>query len=216
MKRILLLILLVIVIIPFTCWMLRPTLTDIDFLTLDLTVFSISLALMTFAAPTMMKFRDHLLEVDAVVLKKDLGIIDFCKSIIEYFKKLDADNPREEYKRVIKTAEERLSEYTAKVKHPFPLSDTIQSYYEGSKNIIICCVVAIVVHVLVNEVLFTSVPFAHFVKDHLSCMIAGWDFAGIKIVVSSYIKLTSLTLQLYFLYRTSEEAIATVLNFKMM
>ncbi len=58
MKRLLLLIVIIFVILPFTCWLLRPTLMDIDFLTLDLTVFAISLALMTFSAPIMMRFRE--------------------------------------------------------------------------------------------------------------------------------------------------------------
>ena len=216
MKRLLLLIVIIFVILPFTCWLLRPTLTDIDFLTLDLTVFAISLALMTFSAPIMMRFRDMLLDMDAAVLKKDMGIIDFCKSTIENYEKIDALDPRDEYKQLIKTAKERLLEYTEKIKQPFPLSDRIQNYYKGSKNIIVWCMVAIVAHVVVNEVLFTSGPFVHFLKEYLSCITSGWDLASIKVVISSYIKLASLTLQFYFLFRTSDEAITAVVNFKAM
>ena len=61
-------------------------LTDIDFLTLDLTVFAILFALMTFAAPAMMRFRDQLIEMDAAEMKNDMSVIDFCKSTIENFK----------------------------------------------------------------------------------------------------------------------------------
>ena len=216
MKKFILLILLLIVILPLTCWCLQPTLSDIDFLTLDLTVFAISLALMTFSAPIMMKFRDMLLDMDAAVLKKDMGIIEFCESTIENYKKIDALDPRDEYKQLIKTAEERLFEYSEKIKSPFPLSDRIQKYYKGSKNIILWCLIAIVAHVVVNEVLFTSVPFVQFVKDNLSCTTLGWEVTSIKTIISSYIKLASLTLQLYFLFRTSEEAITAVVNFKAM
>ena len=216
MKRLFLLILLVFIIIPLTCIWLRPTLSDIDFLTLDLTIFAISLALMTFVAPIMMKFRDMLLDVDAAVLKKDMGVIEFCKSTIENYKKLDAAYPRDENKELIQKAEARLSEYTEKVKQPFPLSDTIQNYYKATKNIIVWCLIAIIIHIVVNEVLFTSEMFSHLVKEDMACMTASWDLPSIKVIISSYIKLASLTLQLFFLYRTSEEFITTVVNFKAM
>ena len=214
MKRFLILLLTIFAILPLVCFFLKPRLTDIDFLTLDLTVFSISLALMTFTAPSLMKFRDSLFKVDEAVLKKDLSIIDFCKTTIENFKKMDATTPQDSYKDIIRKAEERMAEYNDKIKDPFQFSDTITKYFKGTKDIVVWCLVAIVIHIVFDEVLLTSDAFSGFVKDNLSCMTIGWNLPVLKLIVSSYIKLVSLALQLYFLFMTSEDAISIILSFK--
>ena len=214
MKRIVLLFLLIVVILPLVCIFLQPRLTDIDFLTLDLTVFSISLALMTFTAPSLMKYRDSLLKVDEAVLKKDQSIIDYCKMTIESYKKLDSLDPQDSYKDIIRKAEQRKSELSEKIKDPFQYSGTIIKYYKGTKDVLVWCMVAVVAHLLFNEILFTSDAFGCFVKNDLSCIIENWDLSTIKLIVSSYIKLASLTLQLYFLFRSSEDAISTIQMFK--
>ena len=191
MNRFSLLILLLFVILPLGCVFLQPRLTNIDFLTLDLTVFSISLALMTFMVPSLMKFRDSLLEVDETALKKDMSIIEFCKTTIGNFKKLDASDPQDDYKKVVKEAEERLAEYSEKIS-----------------------LLAIVSHIIFNEILPTSDVFNNFVRDKISSMTCNWNLSELKLIVSSYIKLSSLTLQLYFLFMTSEDTMSIIKRFK--
>lgn len=214
MNRFSLLILLLFVILPLGCFFLQPRLTNIDFLTLDLTVFSISLALMTFMVPSLMKFRDSLLEVDETALKKDLSIIEFCKTTIGNFKKLDASDPQDDYKKVVKEAEELLAEYNEKIKEPFKFSGIITNYFKGTKNVLVWCLLAIVSHIIFNEILPTSDVFINFVRDKISCMACNWNFSELKLIVSSYIKLSSLTLQLYFLFMTSEDTMSIIQRFK--
>lgn len=214
MKRIFLLFLLLVLILPLVCIFLQPRLTDIDFLTLDLTVFSISLALMIFTAPYMMKFKDPLLNVDLALLQKAQSQIDYCKMTIENFKRLDEQDPQDSYKEIIKKAEESQALLNEKINEPFTYSNSITNIYKGIKNIIVWCFIAVVAHIVFNELLFTSDAFCNFVRNDLSCITESWNLPMIQLIVSSYIKLASLTLQLYFLFRTSEDAISTIQMFK--
>lgn len=214
MKRIFLLFLLLVVILPVVCIFLQPRLTDIDFLTLDLTVFSISLALMIFTAPYMMKFKDSLLNVDLALLQKAQSQIDYCKMTIENFKRLDEQDPQDSYKEIINKAEESQALLNEKIKEPFTYSNSITNIYKGIKDIIVWCFIAVVAHIVFNELLFTSDAFGNFVRNDLSYITESWNLPMIQLIVSSYIKLASLTLQLYFLFRTSEDAITTIQMFK--
>ncbi len=215
MKRIGLFLLLILVIIPLVCIILRPRLTDVDFLTLDLTLFSISLGLMTFTAPMLMKFRDKLLDVDAALLKRDQGQIDLYTSLIDTVKTLDEQNPQDSNKETIKKLETLIKIRDEKRRdNPFPFSDSISLYFHGTQDVISWCLIAIVLHIFVNEILYTSDAFRNFVRDDLSCVTASWNLSVIKSIVSSYIKLGSLTLQLYFLFRVSEDAMSTIQSLK--
>ena len=214
MKRIVLLLLIILVLLPIVCLFLNPKLTVVDFLTLDLTIFSISVLLVTFTAPYLMRFRDMLLDTDVALLKKDKAYLDFLQSHIDILKTLDAMSPQDQHKENIHLLEDGKNKYRESIKNPFPLSDTIQNYYKGTKNIMMWCLVAISLHILFNEILFTSDSFSSFVRNDLSCLSSYMNMSYLKLFLSSYIKLSSLTLQLFFLFRTSEDTISAITSFR--
>lgn len=214
MRRKVLLLLALLVLLLAICVLLQPKLTDVDFLSLDLTIFSISLALMIFIAPILMNLRNKLLDFDMAMIKNDQSHMDFFKSQVESYKKLEALNPHSSYEELIQTAEEGVQTYSEKIKNPTLLSDMITKYFKRIKSILIWCVVAVLIHVLINEILFTSDTFIRFVKVGMYRITSGWNLSVIKLVVSSYVKLASLSLQFYFLLIICEDTIATILKIK--
>lgn len=197
MKRIGLLLLVLIILLVVCIW-LQPTLSGVDFLTLDVTVFSIAVALMTFTAPTLMKFRDKLLDLDLTILKANKEKLELLRTLSE---------TNEQVNKGINT-------YSEKIKRPFQISDSITKYFEGTKNVMVWCLVAVFIHIVFNEILLTSNTFIQFVKEDMYCITGGWNLPVIKSIVTSYIKLGSLALQLFFLFRTSEDAISIIQIFK--
>lgn len=64
MKRIITIITVLFIILPVTCWFFRPSLSGLDFISVDCTIFGISLALITFLLPLMSSFRNKLMKFD--------------------------------------------------------------------------------------------------------------------------------------------------------
>lgn len=64
MKRILFTVILFFVILPAICWFFQPSLSGLDYISVDCTIFGISLALITFLFPLLSSFRNKLMEFD--------------------------------------------------------------------------------------------------------------------------------------------------------
>lgn len=211
--RIITIFIILVVILPLSCFFLMPSLSGIDFMSLDVTIFSITLALITFFAPTLLKLKMKVLEVDKLLIKNKELKASLIDNQAELLKKVSNEGDKDVEETIAEThrSSEKLREQA--VMHKY-ISDDINNTFSGYHDYMKLCLFAIVMEIVVNEFLFTSSVFSEFVKDDLSCVSCHLQLGEWKIIISSYIKLASLSLQLIFLSFVSNDMIYLMKNLK--
>lgn len=215
MKRITNLVLLVFVIIPAACILLRPKLTGVDFLSVSLAVFSLTVAIVTFFAPSLLKLRDKAAEVDLLVLKNKQikkEILEMNAKYLEESSKIQ--NTNDLYETITK-AKKAIQTLSDQIDNPSLISSDIDHIIDGYHDYIKWCIMAIVFELVIVEVLFTSEGFTYFVGGSLSFITSGWPLSSIREIISCYLKLLSLTLPLFFLVCASNDMISIMKRFRM-
>lgn len=71
MNRFITIVIVIFVILPIICCFFQPSLSGLDYISVDCTIFGISLALITFLLPLMSSFRNKLMEFDELRIQND-------------------------------------------------------------------------------------------------------------------------------------------------
>lgn len=210
MKRLLSLVIILVVVLPTVCIYFEPQIKEVDFLTLDLTIFAISVALITFASPLLMNLRGKLMLLDECLIKRDKGILDFASERLNLARLLNSEE------------EEKIAEAESIIRKKYEqfgkrklLSDIVTAYFDGLKKIVVICLASIFALVFVNLVLANSTQFLDVAKSYWACFETDINSGTVKYIATTYIELSSLSLQLYLLYVTSIDSISLMklLNF---
>lgn len=204
---------LLVVILPLGCYLFRPSLSDIDFLSLDVTIFSITLALITFFAPTILRFKTKAWDVDQLLIKSKLQKAELLDNQADLIEKISESGCKESKDTIVKARaeSEKLKKQAA---NPQLISNDVNNIFSGYHDYMKWCLGAIIIEVIVIECLFTSNVFITFMKDDLACVSSWLNLSDWKTIISSYIKLASLSLQLFFLACISNDMIHVMKTFK--
>lgn len=215
MKRITNLVLLVFVIIPAACILLRPKLTGVDFLSVSLAVFSLTVAIVTFFAPSLLKLRDKAAEVDLLVLKNKQIKKEMLEMNAKYLEESSKIQNTNDLRETITKAKKAIQTLSDQIDNPSLISSDIDHIIDGYHDYIKWCIMAIVFELVIVEVLFTSEGFTYFVGGSLSFITSGWPLSSIREIISCYLKILSLTLPLFFLVYASNDMISIMKRFRM-
>lgn len=216
MKRITILILLIVVVIPAACILLNPKLTEVDFLSVSLAVFSLTVAIVTFFAPSLLKLRDKAAEIDLLVLKNKQIKKEMLEMNSDYLEKSSKIQNTNDYSETITKAKKAIQTLTDQINSPSLISSDIDHIIDGYHDYIKWCIMAIVFELVVVEILFTSEGFIYFVGDSLSFITSGWPLSSIRDIITCYLKIVSLTLPLFFLVCASNDMISIMKRFRAM
>lgn len=200
MKRLFSIKTILFIILPIVCWFLQPSLSDLDYVSLDCTIFGVSLALITFLLPSMSSFRNKLMEFDEQRIKNNSNQINTLSEILQSHQ----DNKEIANLEFIRVIDEKISkmigELSERVKNPEFISDTITNMFSGFESLACKCVFSIVILVISQEVIFTSDTVCVWCKSIMLNVFSEETIMKIYYFAIAYIKLSSLSLQLIFLY----------------
>lgn len=199
--------LLLLLVLGFISFFLRPDLSKIDFLTLSITIFSISMAMVAFMSPLLHKFRGILFDLDRALIDNHKVRINGCIALINsyidilnnpIFKENDADSNK---KKLLSEKTKLEKELSKLEKHPefhYELSSIVTNIFYSTKKRIKWCLLMIFLMFLFNSVLFNSQVFLNFICDNCNFIsnLHRW-----KDDISTFINISTLTCQLYLLYR---------------
>lgn len=205
MRRLTTIILLVFVIIPITCIFFKPDLRGIDSLSISLAIFSLTIAIVTFFAPTILRLRDKALEIDKLVQQNKQIKREMLKTNVNYLKGVNKIQNDTEIEETISKGKQTIDVLTNQIENPTLISSDIGKIIDGYYNYMKWCLVAIVLEFIVVEILFSSECFRLFVGDSLACITSGWPLSSIKDIIASDLKISSLTLTLFFLVCASND-----------
>lgn len=156
--------------------------------------------------PLLHKFRALLFDTDREIIENRKvqfkGYINLIDLQIEAFKAFKLLKPEEnsinkllsaktEYEKAISSLETNPELY-------YQLSSPITQIFYTTKKRIKWCLLMIILMFLFNSVFFNSPIFSNFIHDNCNIIsnLHGW-----KDDISTFINITTLTCQLYFLYR---------------
>lgn len=216
MKRITILRLLIFVVIPAACFLLNPKLTGVDFLSVSLAVFSVTVAIVIFFAPSLLRLRDKALEVDSLVLKNKQITKELLQMNSNYLEESNKIHNNNDYNETIARARKAIQTLTDQIDNPNSISSDIDHIIDGYHNYIKWCIIAIVLELVVVEVLFTSESFIYLVCSSLSCITTGLPLSSIRNFIACYLKISSLTLPLFFLVCASNDMISIMKRSRVM
>lgn len=208
------LLLFVLLILPIACLVLRPNLENMDVLSLDLTMFSLAVAIMTFLTPTLLKIREKLLEIDLLSLKNKKSYQQILDTNVEYLEKVDEESGCYEHRDTIDKGKEAIKILNKEIENPALISSDITKIFDAYHDYMKWCIFAIVLEITIVEVFFSSYYFRFFAKESLSVITAYLPLNTIKVFMISYLKLVSLTLTLFFLIYVSNDMLYVVKKFK--
>ena len=204
MNRILSTVILLFVILPAICWCFQPSLSGLDYISVDCTIFGISLALITFLLPLLSSFRNKLMEFDEKRILNDCNQLKGLLQCLERYKACEETLNNETLQDLIKKTTHLINETAKRVKKPEFMSDTINYMFSGFESLACCCIISIVVLVIAQEVIYSSEIICQWTYSLLLNVFREETIKYISNFVLVYLKLSSLSLQLIFLYSSCQ------------
>lgn len=204
MKRLITIFTVLFIILPVTCWFFRPSLSGLDFISVDCTIFGISLALITFLLPLMSSFRNKLMDFDKERILNDCNQLKDLLETLERYKACEDVLNNEILQGLIKKTTDLFNETARRVNKPEVIPDTITRMFSGFKSLACWCIVSIVILVVAQEVVYTSDVISGWCKSVLMNVFNEVTINDISHSLLAYLKLSSLSLQLIFLHSSCQ------------
>ena len=215
MNRFITIVIVIFVILPTICCFFQPSLSGLDYISVDCTIFGISLALITFLLPLMSSFRNKLMEFDELRIQNDCNQLKELLQCLERYKACEETLNNETLQDLIKKTTLLINETAKRVKKPEFISDTINYMFSGFKSLACCCIISIVVLVIAQEVICSSDMICQWAYSLLLKVFREDTIKNISNFVIVYLKLSSLSLQLIFLYSSCQNVFQWVKLVKM-
>ena len=191
-------------ILLFLCFVLQPDINHFDFLNLSITIFSISVVLITFVSPILSKFRKEYLELLKASVEKLYKNKNVMSRELEYLSFKDKIERLEDWLRsdldgsiVIKSVAIENTCY-----------DMVKEFFENIQKQIKACLFVILLLIAIN-ILFNSQLFINAI--HFKCPFIS-DFSYWRIGITAFINFSSLLMQLNLLYRVCNVTMNTIKN----
>ena len=179
-------------------------LSGLDYISVDCTIFGISLALITFLLPLMSSYRNKLLEFDEMRIQNDCNQLKGLQQCLERYKACEETLNNDTLQDLIKKTTHLINETAKRVKKSEFISDTINYMFSGFESLACCCIVSILVLVIAQEVIYSSEIICQRTYSFLLNVFRDETIKYISNFVLVYLKLSSLSLQLIFLYSSCQ------------